>query len=177
MRGGESGRAPAPGSSRPHLQQRGAPLPCSGLGQPVGPVLFRVLSRVTRFYRNGAEYRDGHTGAFGCDGIPPEGKGSPAVGLRGTPRGALPTPGARVGTSLTRAQLLSSSPKLSKVSYATKLICPWLDIIPGAPRKIFRGPKEKRNKVQAEVRTCVACACPPGRVCPGAVPRSSRSPP
>lgn len=48
--------------------------------------------RVMHIYRNGAEYRDGHAGAFGCDGISPEGKaeqerGSPAVGLRDTPGG------------------------------------------------------------------------------------------
>lgn len=180
MRARESGRAPAPGSSRPHLQQREALPPWPGLGQPAGLVSFRVLPRVTRFCRHGAEYRDGRTGAFGCDGIPPEGKGSPAVGL-GAPQAELcqhqglgqapPSPG--------NPQLLSSSPKLSKVSSATKLTCPWPDILPEAPRKISRAAKEKRNKVQNEVRTCVPCACPPGRVGESrrAVPWSSRSPP
>lgn len=45
MRGRESGRPPGPGCSRPHLHQRGALPPCSGLGQPAGFVSFRVWPR------------------------------------------------------------------------------------------------------------------------------------
>lgn len=116
MRGRQRGPEIQP--TPPAAARGSAALPWSGLSQPAGLVLYRVLSRLMRFYRNGAEYRGGHTGAFGCDGIPPEGKGSPAVGLRGTPRGALPTPGARARTSLTRqppaprAQLIYFSSKL-----------------------------------------------------------------
>lgn len=152
MRGRESGRAPARGSSRPHLQQRGALPPWSGLSQPAGLVLFRVLSRVMRFYRNGAEYRDGHTGVFGCDGIPPEGKGSPAVGLRGTPRGALPTPGARARTSLTRqppaprAQLIYSSPKLFQSNICRQVNLPVARHHPRGVEENFRSDRREEKQ-------------------------------
>lgn len=88
---GKAAGAPAPGPgpsgaaapARPHLQRRGAGAsapgqarllpPCPGLNQPAGlgfPP--RPPPRVTHIYRNGAGHRDGHTGAFGCDGISPE---------------------------------------------------------------------------------------------------------
>ncbi|XP_071617970.1 uncharacterized protein [Heliangelus exortis] len=80
---------PAPGPRRPHLQMRGAGgrfsapllLPSPGLSQPAGyfscgfclfVCLFFLLHM--SIYRNGAEYRNGYSGAFGRDEISPEGR-------------------------------------------------------------------------------------------------------
>lgn len=99
-RSGEGSGAAPPGRSR-------LLTPCPGLKQPAGLVVwlfgfFFFPLQLMHIYGNGAEHRDGRTGAFGGDGISPEGKAgqereSPAVGPRGPPRGALPKLRARAG--------------------------------------------------------------------------------
>lgn len=134
LRGRQTCRRSCPGTrpsgaaapARPHLQRRGAGGPSRGptsalaaLSRPKSTCGFGFFfPRVMHIFRNGAEHRDGHTGAFGCDGISPEGKagqerGSPAAGLRGSPRGALPKLGARAGSPSPGSPLfpaLASSP-------------------------------------------------------------------
>lgn len=76
----------------------------------------------------------------------PWGCGAPQGGLcqhQGLGQGP-PSP----GSPLLPAVNSSTHPQnFSKVTSATKLTCPWPDIIPGASRKIFGATEEKRNKV------------------------------
>lgn len=121
-------------------------------------------------YRNEAEYRDGHTGVFGCDEISPEGKagqerGSPAVGH--TKGGSAKTRGSDRTPLLWQppaplARLMSSSPKLSKVSAATKLTCPWPNIISRAPRRSFRETKETEIRAKIKYKPMQRLSPPPG---------------
>lgn len=97
--------------------------------------------------------------AFGCDEISPEGKagqerGSPAVGH---PKGGSAKTRGSERTPLLRqppaplARFISSSPKLSKVSAATKLTCPWPSISSGRAEEMFQRDKRDQNKVQTDV--------------------------